>query len=300
MAIPTEKQIHALVTHIDDCLIRVVVAVIMEMRGDADRVSLESAIREAPNKRDEILSAAAHDQLPSSLLYLKWLAQDLQKMQGIIRSIDLRRLTTFRKANQPTAEIFENKIANAKELIDNEISGVYYCIKEIFSEGLRDNRHSNEVLGLMEEIRAKTKIIHRRLTLLTNPYLSFLTSRKLIFTLLVLFLLLVPTIYVYRAWTEAGTATTATVERKFQKDTSVLQNTLADPSSSILDKVINIAKQLSEITSTIPNLLLLSGLVFGVIRRLLLREKWQHPQIRALEDQLHNLSRSLRDEMKGG
>jgi hypothetical protein len=299
MADRIKEQRDALLLHVDDCLARVLVAVLLDGGSTDNRATLESVLKKLPEKKEELLSQVARGAGSAVNLHLRWLAEAFLEIKATLRSVDVERIATFRRAGEKTGEIFEDKIEECRQLIEKSTSGVFACVREIFKENREYDKHSVEVLNLAEEIKSKAEIIRRRLDILVKPYLQFLTRKGLVLSLFVLFVLLVPIAYVYRAYRETGSVDTAIVTQKVQHDTEELRATIQNREVPVLDRVAVTVKKVSEITSTIPNLLLLCTLALGLVRRFLLREKWQHPKLTSFEGELQQLAKSLRAEIKG-
>jgi hypothetical protein len=291
MAKPSERLLKEITSQIDECIVRVAVAIQIEGLDPKAPVDMATSIRSAASLRDQ---AKAVDDV-----YLRWLAEGILELSDLVRGIDPKLIEVHTKAGTPTAELFEDKVAEAKKVIDQQY-GLLDSVREIFKDNRTDKKHRIEVLYLVQEVQARVLLIRQRLNMLIHPVLAVLTSRRTVLSLAVLFLIFFPTLYVVRIWQEAGNVDQAVVEEKLKSDVGGLHKAASAPDASLLDKVAAVTKKLSEITSTIPNLLLLSALVLGMFRTLFLRGSWQHPQLRGYEEQLRELARSLRADLKGG
>jgi hypothetical protein len=292
------NQLSPTITAIDECLARLVVVLQLEARRtDQEQVDLSAAIgatRQNPRAvLDEFASIRGEFDLE-----IRWMVDSFLKIENAVKSrIQPERVAAALEAGQPIDQEYNKPLKDAIEAIDHKQDGVLDCIKEIF----KVQRHPTAVLCLVAEIRERVLAIRRQLLLPQRRVLQAIRQPGVLAILLLLAVVTTPLFYAYRAFRAAPAAGLSSIPAKISRDRETIDRISRDPDKSGWERTVGVVKELSEITSAIPNLLVLASIVIGITRWIInARLQPRHPVEGRLEEwqsALQEMSASLRSQI---
>jgi hypothetical protein len=199
-------------------------------------------------------------------LYFDGIKERLDELNKILRDIDTESVLIVQKAGQPTDEIFEHKLAAAIERIEKRSSGILYYVGEIFKN---PGKYSAAILETTRQIGANARLMRRQLKRVTNSLYWFFRSWKFAILLLVIGFLAVAAVGAYRAKSggESGEPRVQSVGEQFQNDAKELRD--AADSTTGLDRVVKVTKQLDEIGQLAPAILVAIASMLTAVKGIL-------------------------------
>jgi len=151
-------------------------------------------------------------------------------------------------------------------------------------------------LALIREIRDRSNIIDRRLGILLSKVMFALTSRVMVATLFVLFLLALPGFYLYRVYRTDHAVGPQAVQVQVQQDVKALRAAATSPNTPLLERAAATLAKTTEIIHAVPSILLFLGGVLAIARRILLRGGRAHSSLASFERGIRMAANDLKGD----
>ena len=292
-----ERKIARIVQNIDDCMVRLLTAVVLETNPDAAKKGVAEAVNVLRASSSEALSAVLtapsyNANEADRLLYFRWIAEDLRTAREVLQEIDTEKVLVHRKFGEKTDGIFENRLAAVRNKITCETSGIIDCAKDIFKMSDRFNYYHGASLLLVHEIRDKSVIILRQLRFLEKPWLRLMASWKPALAVFILAMLAIAATRIYQGHLVLNPRTQQALSPRIVNPPT----SPAAGSGSHLREAISNIKELSDLVGAIPGLLLGFTVLLGLVKGFLSRERWRQRGLDGVQQDLLNASQLLRSQ----
>jgi hypothetical protein len=180
--------------------------------------------------------------------------------------------------------------------IDGGAGSISYSVQQIFEN---QGRTSADVLNLVHEVDGKSQSIKKRLRIAKSGLRTFFATGLPTLVFFALFVALTPVFYLYRVQTAKREITPTSITQQVRQDAETIKTRLGAENESVLRRIGAAAKELSDIVSAIPNIILLVALVFGGVRWLLSRPpNWRISQLASVDKPLREFAQALREKVQ--
>ncbi|MBT2294619.1 hypothetical protein [Pseudomonas fluorescens] len=223
---------------------------------------------------DNILAVIHQDdasQLPALFsnppnLKESWLFDAFRNAKQAITAINLRNVRATRRANQPTYQLFEKHIADAREYLERDLDGALPCIRECFNNPAR---YTSEGLEQLAELHLIARKIKRLLTIFASRSLSILLSGWTVTALLVITLASVPVLYYLNVYKGSDapsiSAAAPKVVSKAREDIAVITTAATAPEDGVLERTSHVVELLWGVVDNVSKLLAALAAAWGVV-----------------------------------
>jgi hypothetical protein len=286
-----ESRLRRVVADLDDCIARIVTAILIERRTGGG-VTASDVTRLIRDRGDEALSKVLRGPSGPEDYRFKSIAEQLVEARATLKRIPSDRVAATRKLNGSTDAIYEDKLESARNDIENSTYGVLTHISDIANATY--SIPSVTSLHLLYEIRGKSRIVLRRIRSLERPLRGFVLSYKPAVFLFVVSLIVAPVMYVKRASDNHQTPVATALKTQIDVDRSAFKAALDQPAKSGPERGIAAIGEVSNAVSTLPKALTAVSLLLGLVEYIFLGQRWRQRPISDLRGDLTAAAESVR------